>query len=174
MTVLVSLVDRVASGVLHRDDRLRRERRCHRSNRPGWVVKTTFAAAPTAMFRPLLLRRREAGRGRRQRVGAGFVDLATRERRHAGTADFVLPVVHASVAEPGTVSANSTELPSVVTVLPPASCTLTTGWTANATPPVEPVGLGCVVKASFAAAPTVIATLFVTAEVSEPSVAVSV
>ena len=40
---------------------------------------------------------------------------------------------------------------SVVTVLPLASCTVTTGCVAQAVPPVPPPG--CVVNASFAAAP---------------------
>lgn len=42
---------------------------------------------------------------------------------------------------------------SVVTVFPPASCTVTTGCVDNADPPVP--FPGSVVNASFAAAPTV-------------------
>ena len=59
-----------------------------------------------------------------------------------------------------------------VTVLPPASCTITWGWVAKATPKTEL--LGCCVKPSCAAGPTVIANGLLTADVNEPSVAVSV
>ena len=65
-----------------------------------------------------------------------------------------------------------TESDPVVTVLPPASWTVTTGWVAKAMPPVEPEGL--VVKASLVAAPTVMVKLVLTALVSPPEVAVSV
>jgi hypothetical protein len=51
------------------------------------------------------------------------------------------------------------ELP--VTVLPPASWTVTTGCAVHAVPPVPPPG--CVVKASLAAVPTVMLKLLLTA-----------
>ena len=57
-----------------------------------------------------------------------------------------------------------------VTVLPPASCTVTTGWVVHAVPPVPPPGW--VVKASLAAAPTVMLKPELAAEVRAPSVAV--
>jgi hypothetical protein len=41
---------------------------------------------------------------------------------------------------PGVVIASSTELVLVVTVFPTASCTVTTGWVANAVPPPAPTG----------------------------------
>ena len=56
--------------------------------------------------------------------------------------------VHVNVAPPGVVSANVTELESDVTVLPPASCTVTTGCAPNAVPPVA-FADGCVLKTSF-------------------------
>src|SRR6476660_5990769 len=80
--------------------------------------------------------------------------------------------VHASAAPAGVVIANVTALTSEAIVLPPASLTATTGWVANAIPPVE--APGCVVNATFAATPTVMTTGPLTAEVSTPSVAVSV
>ena len=60
----------------------------------------------------------------------------------------------------------------VVTVLPPASWTLTTGWTGNTPPEAAP--LGCVVKASLLAGPTVRLNALLVADVSEPSVATRV
>ena len=83
-----------------------------------------------------------------------------------------LPAVHDKVAPAGVVRVNATVLPFPVTVFPNASCTLTTGWVPNATPPVEP--LGCVVKANFAATPTVTTKPLLIAVVNEPSVAVNV
>jgi len=63
-------------------------------------------------------------------------------------------VVHVSVPLPGFVPiASVIDAELLVTVLPPASCTFTTGCTAQAVPPVPPPG--CVVKASWAADPTV-------------------
>lgn len=59
--------------------------------------------------------------------------------------------VQVSVAPAGVVRANVTLLASDVTVLPLASCTVTTGWVPNAVPPVEPPG--CVVKANLLAGP---------------------
>ena len=43
------------------------------------------------------------------------------------TAAFVVLPVHANVAEPGTVNVKITELVSLVTVLPPRSCTVIPG-----------------------------------------------
>ena len=58
------------------------------------------------------------------------------------TAAFALAVqVRAAPAVPlPLVIARVTELVSVATVLPPRSCTVTTGWVPKATPPVEPEG----------------------------------
>ena len=58
-------------------------------------------------------------------------------------------------------------------VLPPASCTVATGWFASATWLVAVV-LGWVVKLSLDAGPTVIVKLVLTAEVNDPLVAVNV
>jgi hypothetical protein len=66
----------------------------------------------------------------------------------------------------------ATEEVLVLTVLPPASWTVTTGWAANAMPLVEPEGL--VVKASWEAAHTMMVTLVLEALVSPLAVAVSV
>ena len=46
------------------------------------------------------------------------------------------------MAPPGVVIVNVTELVLAVTVLPPRSWIVTTGWVANATPPVGRAGLG--------------------------------
>jgi len=64
------------------------------------------------------------------------------------------------------------ELVAVVIVLPPASCTVTTGWVDRADPPVPLPG--CVVKASLDAVPTVILKVLLIAWVSVPLVAISV
>ncbi len=63
-----------------------------------------------------------------------------------------------------------TLLPSVVTVLPPASSTATTGWVVNAVPPAAPDG--GVVNPSFAAEPTLMVKV-VLSTVSVPSLACS-
>ena len=60
----------------------------------------------------------------------------------------------------------------LATVLPPASCTVTTGCVPNAVPPV--VLLGLVVKASFAAAPTVMLNVALVAPVRPVAEAVRV
>ena len=65
-----------------------------------------------------------------------------------------LPPVQVRVAPPGLVKARVTEALLVVTVLPAASCTATTGCVAIAVPPTPP--LGCVVNASLVAAPGLI------------------
>ena len=59
-----------------------------------------------------------------------------------------------------------------VTVLPPASCTVTTGWVLQAVPPVPPV-VG-VVTANFDAEPTVILKPLLVAPVNDPSVTLKV
>jgi hypothetical protein len=59
----------------------------------------------------------------------------------------------------------------VVTVFPPASCTVTTGCVVHAVPPVPPPGW--VVNANCAAAPTVMLKALLVADVSPELVAVS-
>ena len=76
------------------------------------------------------------------------------------------------VAPPGAVSASVTLLTLLVTVLPAASWTVTTGCVASAVPPV-PL-LGWVVNASLVAVPAVIAKLLLAADVTDVPVAVSV
>ena len=80
--------------------------------------------------------------------------------------------VQARVAPAGVVMLRVTDAVLVVTVLPPASWTATTGWVAKAMPPVEPEGL--VVKASLVAVPAVMVKLALTALVRPVAVAVSV
>jgi len=80
--------------------------------------------------------------------------------------------VHVRVPVPPVIARVTELVLSPVTVLPPASCTVTTGWVANATPPVLPLGL--VVKASFFAAPRVIPKVVLTAFVRPVEVAVRV
>ena len=74
--------------------------------------------------------KRAVGRG--QRVVTGEVDIATRERRHTGDRG---PAGSAGARQasrrPAVVSANVTVLVLPVTVLPPRSCTATTGWVAE-------------------------------------------
>ena len=62
-----------------------------------------------------------------------------------------------------------------VTVLPPASCSVTAGCVLNADPNADPPVPfpGCVVNANFDAAPTVTLKELLSADVSEPSVALS-
>jgi hypothetical protein len=67
---------------------------------------------------------------------------------------------------------NVTEAELPVTVLPPASWTVTTGWLANATPPVPPPG--CVVKRSREAEPTAMLNAELVPWLRPPLVAVSV
>jgi hypothetical protein len=83
-------------------------------------------------------------------------------------------LVQLNVAPPELVIVNVTEVVlSVVIVLPPRSCTFTTGCAGKTTPPVELVGW--VVKPTFAAAPTVMVKLGVlTAEVNPVAAAVKV
>ena len=71
----------------------------------------------------------------------------------------LVPIVRVTVEE------------SLVTVLPPASWTVSLGWVVKALPPVAPAG--CCVKASFAAAPTVTLNADESPAVSTPSVACS-
>jgi hypothetical protein len=85
---------------------------------------------------------------------------------------FVGFAVQARVAPAGVVMVKVIDAVLVFTVLAPASWTVTTGWAAKATPPVELDGP--VVKANVLAAPAVMVTLLLVAEVSSPSVAVSV
>ena len=82
-------------------------------------------------------------------------------------------VVQVSVPPPGLVPIASVMLALlVVTVLPPASWTLTTGWVPKLVPPVPPPGW--VVNATFVAAPTVMLNAADVALVKPPEVAVSV
>ncbi len=86
----------------------------------------------------------------------------------------VLPPAQARVAPvPGcVVMASETELVAVVTVLPPTSWTVTTGWVPQARPSVPPPG--SVVKASWEAPPTVMAKGLVVTAVNPLAAADSV
>ena len=82
-------------------------------------------------------------------------------------------VVPDSVPPPGFVPiANVTDDESEVTVFPAASCTVTTGCCADATPPVELPGW--VENTNFAAAPAEMLNGALVAVVRPPLVAVSV
>ena len=81
-------------------------------------------------------------------------------------------VVQAKVAPAGVVMVRLTEAVLLVTVLPPASWTATTGWVTKTLPPVAPDGL--VAKASLVAVPTVIVKLALTSAVRPVAVAVRV
>src|ERR1700692_2885432 len=65
------------------------------------------------------------------------------------TADRGVVFVQLRSAPAGVVIVSVTELVSVATVAPEASCTVTSGWVAKAMPPVE--SLGCALNASFVA-----------------------
>src|SRR5450631_2180227 len=80
--------------------------------------------------------------------------------------------VQVRAAPAGDVMLRLTKAVLVVTVLPPASWTATTGWAAKAMAPGEPAGL--VVKASLVAEPVAMVKLVLTAVVRVPEVAVSV
>src|SRR5262245_62149003 len=81
-------------------------------------------------------------------------------------------VAQPRVAPAGVVIASVTADVFVVTVLPPASCTVTTGCVVNAEPPTAPEG--SVVNASRDAAPIAFVNDELTADVNEPSAAVNV
>src|SRR5664280_378326 len=87
------------------------------------------------------------------------------------TAAFGL-AVQVRIAPPGVVIARVIEVVAVVTVLPPASWTVTVGWLVQAVPPVPPPG--CAVKASLFAAPTVMLNVPLVAPVRGLLVAASV
>src|SRR3954454_5237225 len=80
--------------------------------------------------------------------------------------------VHANTSPAGVVIANVTALVSVVTVLPPASVMLTTGWVAKGWRLAASVGW--VVNRSLVAGPIVMVTGSLIAGVNKPSVAVRV
>jgi hypothetical protein len=86
---------------------------------------------------------------------------------------FVVHVNDAPAVPVPVVIANAIAAELPVTVFPAASCTVTTGCCPNAVP-LAAVVLGCVVKASLAAAPTVMLKLLLVADVSPALVAVSV
>src|SRR5664280_3610088 len=79
--------------------------------------------------------------------------------------------VQVRVAPPGVVIARVIKVVAVVTVLPPASWTVTVGWVAQAVPPVPPPG--CAVKTSLLAAPTVMSNELLVAPVRGLLVAAS-
>jgi hypothetical protein len=137
----------------------------------GWVVKATLAALPTETVSDELCADVNAPSAAVSvyvpaRSMEQFANVAT-----PATAAFGF-VVHDKFAPAGVVIVKVTELVSLVTVLPPASCTATTGCVPNAVPPVELDG--CVVNATFAALPTEIVSELLTSAVNEASVAVSV
>src|SRR6476661_1519700 len=77
------------------------------------------------------------------------------------TAGSGVAFVHVSSAPAGVVIVRVTPLASELTVLPAVSWILTTGWVANATPPVE--ALGEVVNASLVAPAAVMLRLWLVA-----------
>src|SRR5664280_1841215 len=81
-------------------------------------------------------------------------------------------VVQVRIAPPGVVIARVIEVVAVVTVLPPASWTVTVGWVAQTVPPVPPPG--CALKTSLLAAPTVMLNVPLVASVRGLLVAASV
>src|ERR1700694_2659009 len=87
------------------------------------------------------------------------------------TAAFGLDV-QARMAPAGVVMARVTLELLPVAVLPPESCTVTTGWVAKTVELAEPTG--CVVKANLAAMPELTVRVELIAWFREPSVAVRV
>jgi len=137
----------------------------------GCVVNASFAAGPAEIVSELLTSAvSEPSVAVSVYVPATSIEQPENVATPA-TAAFGF-AVHDNVAAPGVVIASVTELVSPVIRFPPASCTVTTGWVANGSPPSAPTGW--VVNARRAAGPTVIITLVLTALVSDPSVAVSV
>ena len=116
----------------------------------GCVVNASFAAAPTVIVELAVAEVRPVSAAVNVYVPARSILQPTNVATPA-TAGSGFALVQVRVAGPAGID-NVTELVSVVTVLPPRSCTFTIGWVAKATPPVEP--LGGVVNATFAAAPT--------------------
>ena len=171
VTPLASVSDGVAVDVLHLDDGLGGEGRRLRSRR-SVRRERELRRAGGRDAQAVAGRRGERAVGRVQRVAAGQVDLATGEGRDAGDG-----------RERGRVGARDDcagrrgdrqrHRAGVADDRVAAEVLdLTTGCVANATPLVAP--LGCVVKASCAAGPTVIVVLVLTAAASAPSVAVNV
>src|SRR3954453_14762621 len=140
---------------------------------PGCVENTSFDATPTAMSNGALV---AVVRPPLVAVSVYPVPplsiLQPAKASTPATAFFGF-VVHVSVPPPGFVPiASVIDAVLPVTVFPPASCTMTTGCCDQADPPAPPPG--CVVNASFAAAPDVMLNVLLVAPVSAPSVAVNV
>src|SRR4051794_38368827 len=136
----------------------------------GWVVNRSLVAGPIVMVTGSLI----AGVNKPSvavRVWVPATSMLHAEKVAMPATAATGFAAHPNTVNMGRVMPSLTELVSVVTVLPPASWIVTTGWVGNATPPVE--SLGCVVNASFAAGPTVMVNVSLTAEVNVPSVAVS-
>jgi hypothetical protein len=136
----------------------------------GFAVKPSLVADPTVMVRlaltalvsPLAVA-----------VSVYVPALSMRQPAKVATPEEAALglLVQLRMAPAAVVMLRLTELVPAV-VLPPESWIATTGWLANAIPPVELDGL--VVKASLVADPTVMVKLALTALVSPVAVAVSV
>ena len=118
----------------------------------GDVVKLNCAAPPTETVRLALF--------------AGVNALSAACNRYTPARSILHPAkvatppvtnkvvfAHVRSAPAGVVIVIVTALVSLATVIPDPSCTVTVGWVAKATPPVEL--LGCVVNTNFAAVPNV-------------------
>ena len=117
----------------------------------GCVVKASLLAAPAVIANEALV---PAVSPVDVAVNVYVVALSTLQPANVATPDTAATEVdvHARFAPPEVVSARPTVFVAVVTVLPPASWTVTDGWVPHAvwlTPPP-----GWVVKASWLAAPT--------------------
>src|SRR5207244_3990281 len=140
----------------------------------GEVVKAMFAAAPVGMVKPLLVAVNPPSTACSVFVPARSILQPANVATPADTATVAFVQVSAAPAGvEGCVMVNAT-VPAlvVVTVLPPRSCTATTGWVVDATPPVE--AFGEAVKPILAAVPTETVKPRLVAGVKDPSAACNV
>ena len=139
----------------------------------GWVVKTRRVATPMATLKPLLIAVAKA-----PSLAVTVYPLPARVTAHpenVTTPELSVCVQPESVAplEPvAGVTASATVDESVVTTLPLASSTLTTGCTESAKPPFEPPGW--VAKTSWVANPVDTLNAVLVATVNNLSDAVNV
>jgi hypothetical protein len=138
----------------------------------GFVVNASFEAAPTEMLKVLLV---ASVKPLLDAVSVYPVPLLSID----SPLNVATPLTALAVAVPLNVPllgfvpiATVIEAVLLVTVLPPASCTVTTGCVPKSVPPV--VSLGLVVNASFVAAPTVMLNVALDAPVRPVADAVSV
>ena len=140
----------------------------------GWVVMTSWVAAPVDMVMVVEAARGEAVTGEGQGVGVPFSAVEGQAREGGHAAGERCPGAVAAM-EPPPLAIDALAVPELteVTTLPPESSTLTTGWVARAAP-LASVLEGWVVMTSLVAAPVDIVMLVEAAEVKPSPVKVRV